>query len=228
MLSCSARAQAGVPAQARQSRATPWSRGGARLALQWLTAFRSFVRIRAPPAAESHAARALAKVVTVPDVHASDVLERMRAAHPTSVSSIGHPSCDPSSTRYRHRHARHRPWAAAEVSGKKTRSGRRTTAKPSQVSRFSASTAVSTRRPRQDRVCGRRRKSYSRVEREVELLGFRLYLEAILDVKAGLAHYRPQDPGTLGGRMYRQPSPADILRFWLRRRARPQRGVERP
>ena len=72
------------------------------------------------------------------------------------------------------------------------------------------------------------RESYSRVEREVELLGFSLYLEAILDVKAGLAHYRAQDPGTLGGRMYRQPSPADILRFWLRRRARPQRGVERP
>ena len=72
------------------------------------------------------------------------------------------------------------------------------------------------------------RKSYSRVEREVELLGFSLYLEAILDVKAGLAHYRPQDPGPLGSRMYRQPSSADILRFWLRRRARVQREVERP
>jgi methionyl-tRNA formyltransferase len=72
------------------------------------------------------------------------------------------------------------------------------------------------------------RKSYSRVEREVELLGFSLYLEAILDVKAGLARYRPQGPGTLESRMYRQPSAAAILRFWLRRRARVQREVERP
>jgi len=61
------------------------------------------------------------------------------------------------------------------------------------------------------------RKSYRRVEREVQELGFRLYLDAILDVKHGRAVFRPQETGSFGLRKYRQPSAADICRFLIRR-----------
>jgi folate-dependent phosphoribosylglycinamide formyltransferase PurN len=65
------------------------------------------------------------------------------------------------------------------------------------------------------------RKSYHRVEREVQELGFRVYLDAILDLKHGTAAFEPQAADSLGLRKYRQPATADILRFywrWLRRR----------
>jgi methionyl-tRNA formyltransferase len=61
------------------------------------------------------------------------------------------------------------------------------------------------------------RKTYRTVEREVQELGFRLYLDAILDVRHGRATFRPQETGSLGLRKYRQPSAADIGRFVLRR-----------
>jgi folate-dependent phosphoribosylglycinamide formyltransferase PurN len=61
------------------------------------------------------------------------------------------------------------------------------------------------------------RKSYLRVEREVEQLGFALYLDAILDVRRGTASYRPQSSQSMPARIYRQPAPADIARFWYRR-----------
>ena len=59
------------------------------------------------------------------------------------------------------------------------------------------------------------RKSYSRVWREVQEEGCRLFIEAILDVKHGRAQFRPQ----IGerGPLYRQPSPGTLLQFWLRR-----------
>ena len=58
-------------------------------------------------------------------------------------------------------------------------------------------------------------KSYSRVWCEVQEEGFRLFIEAILDVKHGRAQFRPQ----LGerGPLFRQPPPGTLLKFWLRR-----------
>ena len=64
------------------------------------------------------------------------------------------------------------------------------------------------------------RKSYARVERETELLGYDLYIEAILDVKRGTASYAPQDPATMAMKKFRQPASADVARFVLRRLAR--------
>jgi len=57
--------------------------------------------------------------------------------------------------------------------------------------------------------------SYSRVWREVQEEGCRLFVEAILDVKNGRAQFMPQ----IGerGPLYRQPSPRTLLQFWLRR-----------
>jgi folate-dependent phosphoribosylglycinamide formyltransferase PurN len=200
------------------------------LALEWVTAFRSFVRDPRAARGRSHAARALAKIVTVPDVHASDVLERVRAARPDLGVIYGAPILQPElyeipafGTLGIH-HGR-----LPRYRGKKTTFWEMYNGEAvAGVAIQRVNRGIDTGDLAKTGCVAVGRKSYSRVEREVELLGFSLYLEAILDVKAGLAHYRAQDPGTLGGRMYRQPSPADILRFWLRRRARPQRGVERP
>lgn len=65
------------------------------LALEWVTAFRSFVRDPRVTRDRSHAARALAKIVAVPDVHASDVLERVRAARPDLGVIYGAPILQP-------------------------------------------------------------------------------------------------------------------------------------
>jgi len=66
------------------------------------------------------------------------------------------------------------------------------------------------------------RKSLRRVEREVQELGFQLYVAAILDVMQGRAVPLPQDAATLQFRKYRQPSAADLFRFLLRRVTRRQ------
>lgn len=57
-------------------------------------------------------------------------------------------------------------------------------------------------------------KSYGRVERETQELGFQLYLEAILAARQGSVRSVAQP--AQGGRHYRQPSAADFVRLWLR------------
>lgn len=52
---------------------------------------------------------------------------------------------------------------------------------------------------------------------DLEQLGFDLYIRAILDVQAGNAVYKPF-PGKKG-KLYRDPSLRDLMRFWLGRRA---------
>jgi methionyl-tRNA formyltransferase len=63
------------------------------------------------------------------------------------------------------------------------------------------------------------RRSYGTVWGEVLALGLDLYVEAILQVRAGTAVYRPQAGPK--GKLYRDPKPADIVRFWLRQLRRP-------
>lgn len=58
------------------------------------------------------------------------------------------------------------------------------------------------------------RRSQRSVWRELEQLGLDLYLEAILDVKAGTVSFRPQTGDK--GRLYRDPSAADLLKFWAK------------
>jgi hypothetical protein len=52
------------------------------------------------------------------------------------------------------------------------------------------------------------------VVRELELLGLDLYMQAILEVKQGTAEYKPQNGDK--GKVYRNPKPADFLKFWGR------------
>ena len=57
-------------------------------------------------------------------------------------------------------------------------------------------------------------RSYQAVIRDLETLGLDLYMEAILEVKHGIAEYRPQSG--VKGKLYRNPKPGDFLKFWSR------------
>ncbi len=66
------------------------------------------------------------------------------------------------------------------------------------------------------------RRSARAVWRELETLGYDLYIQAILEVKRGTASFRPQ--AGKKGRLYRDPRLGDLLEFWtqqVRRRLSP-------
>lgn len=58
------------------------------------------------------------------------------------------------------------------------------------------------------------RRAYQAVFGELEALGVELYIQAILEVKHGVAEFKPQTG--VKGKLYRNPKPADFLRFWGR------------
>jgi folate-dependent phosphoribosylglycinamide formyltransferase PurN len=57
-------------------------------------------------------------------------------------------------------------------------------------------------------------RAYSAVVHELEKLGLDLYMQAILEVKKGTAEEKPQSGAR--GKLYRNPKPADFLKFWGR------------
>lgn len=61
-------------------------------------------------------------------------------------------------------------------------------------------------------------RSYATVVRDLEALGLDLYIQAILEVKNGVATYQPQP--SIKGKLYRNPKPGDFLRFWLKQTKR--------
>jgi folate-dependent phosphoribosylglycinamide formyltransferase PurN len=58
------------------------------------------------------------------------------------------------------------------------------------------------------------RRAYQAVFQELEALGLDLYIQAILEVKHGVAEFRPQSG--VKGKLYRNPKPGDFLKFWGR------------
>jgi len=58
------------------------------------------------------------------------------------------------------------------------------------------------------------RRAYRTVFHELEALGVELYIQAILEVKHGVAEFKPQT-GTRG-KLYRNPKLGDFIRFWGR------------
>ena len=58
------------------------------------------------------------------------------------------------------------------------------------------------------------RRTPGAVWRELEALGVALYLRAILDVREGAARFEP--PRGAKGPLYRDPTPRDLLVFWVR------------
>ena len=165
------------------------------------------------------AAATLRKFATVPDLHAPQVLERVRAAAPDLGVIYGAPILKlelfgiPALGTLGVHHGR-----APRYRGKKTTfwemyNGERTAGVTIQRVNAGIDTGDTVRTGEVE--IGR--KSYSRVWREVEDLGCELYLAAVLDLKRGQATFVRQDPDVPHGPLYRQPSPRDILRFWLHR-----------
>jgi methionyl-tRNA formyltransferase len=66
------------------------------------------------------------------------------------------------------------------------------------------------------------RRAYGSVVRELEALGLNLYIEAILEVKHGIAEFKPQSGAK--GKLYRNPKPVDFLKFWIKQISR-QLGI---
>jgi hypothetical protein len=58
------------------------------------------------------------------------------------------------------------------------------------------------------------RRSVGTVTHELEELGFNLYVQAILDLKRGVARFVPET-GTKG-KLYKDPTLMDFVRFWWR------------
>jgi hypothetical protein len=50
------------------------------------------------------------------------------------------------------------------------------------------------------------------VVHELEALGLELYIQAILEVKHGVAEFKPQTG--VKGKLYRNPKIGDFIRFW--------------
>ncbi len=57
------------------------------------------------------------------------------------------------------------------------------------------------------------RRAYQTVFRELEALGLGLYIQAILEVKHGVAEFTPQTGAK--GKAYRNPKLGDFIRFWV-------------
>ena len=162
---------------------------------------------------------ALSRFRTVPDVHAPEVLEQVRAAAPDLGVVYGAPLLKPElfgipvlGTLGIH-HGR-----APEYRGKKTTfwemyNGERTAGITIQRLNPGIDTGDIVRRGEVE--IGR--KGYGRVWREVEALGRQVFLEAILEVRQGTAEFVPQDAGRPRTPLYRQPALGDILRLWASR-----------
>jgi folate-dependent phosphoribosylglycinamide formyltransferase PurN len=58
------------------------------------------------------------------------------------------------------------------------------------------------------------RRAYQAVFRELEALGVELYIQAVLEVKHGVAKYKPQTG--VKGKLYRNPKLKDIINLWQR------------
>ena len=164
-------------------------------------------------------ARVLQKFVSVRDIHAPEVLARVRAADPDIGVIYGSPILKPElleipalGTLGIH-HGR-----VPQYRGKKTTfweiyHGERVAGVTIQrVERGIDTGAVVSAG---EVEIGR--KGYGRVWDEVQALGCELYLQAILDYKHGRASAVPQDPGARRGPLFHQPAARDLARYWLRR-----------
>ncbi len=162
--------------------------------------------------------QAMRKVRTVPDIHAPDVLDRVRALAPDIGVIYGAPVLRPElfeiprlGTLGIH-HGR-----VPEYRGKKTTfweiyNGERVAGVTIQRVNKGIDTGEIVKRG--EVAIGNR--GYTAVERDTEALGLSLFAEAIIDLYRGQATLTPQEPRPAGSRLYRQPGPKDLLTLWLR------------
>jgi methionyl-tRNA formyltransferase len=181
------------------------------------TTGRRLTRPRAEAQLNKAMARLSDRIAYVPDIHAEEVLEAVRSLKPDLGLIYGSPILKPVlfeipalGTLGIH-HGK-----VPEYRGKKTTfwamyNGEETAGVTIQKVNAGLDTGQIVKEG--EVLIGRR--SLRTVEKELEALGLSLYLQAILDVGAGTATYRPQ----VGKRrkLYRDPKLKDILTFWRRR-----------
>lgn len=188
------------------------------LAMEVLRAFGSFAR---HPIAElrfrRRSAAALRRVLVVPDVHAAEVVARVRFLRPDLGLIYGSPILRPELfeiPRFGTIGIHH--GKVPEYRGKKTTFWAMHNGESSAgvtIQRINA--GLDTGEIVSEAEVPIEGKSYRRVEAEVEALGTALYIDSIVAIKRGTARPRPQRPGRF--RLYRQPAPRDIVRFWWMR-----------
>jgi len=160
---------------------------------------------------------ALAAIQLVPDLHASDVIEKVRRMSPDLGLIYGGPILKPELFRIPRlgtlgiHHGR-----LPEYRGKKTTyweiyHGEREAGVT--IQRVNAGIDTGEVIARAAVPIGR--KSYPRVWREVQAAGVNLYVDAILAVAAGTV--RPIEAMGKPGRLYKDPSLRQLVDLWLRR-----------
>lgn len=195
-------------------------RGALALPLLLLWIARSVTPFLMQPRAEMALRKALAqienKVHFVVDIHAEDVLEKVSSLTPDLGVVYGSPILKPKlfeipalGTLGIH-HGK-----VPEYRGNKTMfwamyNGEQKTGVTIQKINAGLDTGLIVKEG--DVVIGRR--SQQAVWRDLEALGLDLYIQAILEVRKGTAQYRPQMGNK--GKLYRNPTPSDILRFWFK------------
>jgi folate-dependent phosphoribosylglycinamide formyltransferase PurN len=181
------------------------------------------------PAAEEALDRAMAQVAErihfVPDIHAVDVLDRVRALAPDLGLVYGSPVLKPElfeiprlGTLGIH-HGK-----MPEYRGKKTTfwamyNGEATAGVT--IQRISAGLDAGVIVKQGEVPIGRR--SYGAVSRQLETLGLDLYMEALLE--AGESARSDQQAAGVKGRLYRDPSFVDFIVFWGRQWSRRLRRI---
>jgi methionyl-tRNA formyltransferase len=180
------------------------------------TALRVAQRPRAELVLRRRTRRLLGRFMTVPRIHAPEVLEHVRALAPDLGVVYGSPILKPElfeipafGTLGIH-HGK-----LPDYRGKKTVFWAMLNGDPTAgvtIQRINAGVDTG------EIVCAgevpTKGKRYGRVDAEVQGLGVDLYVASILALKRGAARCRPQGRAT--SPLYRQPRPRDILRLWVR------------
>ena len=161
-------------------------------------------------------ARIAKRIQAVPDLHAEPVLERVRSLHPDLGLIYGSPLLKPQLfgiPRFGTAGIHH--GKMPQYRGKKTTfwsmyNGEATAGVTIQL----VNAGIDTGQIIQRGEVPIGRKSIAQVRKELEDLGLTLYVQAILDLKRGVARLVPE-PGPKG-KLYKDPQLADFVKFWWR------------
>ncbi|MGH8130084.1 MAG: formyltransferase family protein [Steroidobacteraceae bacterium] len=165
----------------------------------------------------AEAKRLSAKITTVPEMHAAEVLECVRQWRPDLGAIYGAPVLRPALFEipalgtFGIHHGR-----VPHYRGRKTTFWEIYNGEPTAgvtIQRVDAGIDTGDVVKSGEVTIGA--KGYGRVERETQELGFELYVEAILEASRGCARFARQGAAPRG-RHYRQPSVADFIKLWVR------------
>jgi folate-dependent phosphoribosylglycinamide formyltransferase PurN len=195
-------------------------RGSLGIAVLLLDALRAgaglLITPRAALALRKSRARIANRIHAVPDLHATPILERVRSLDPDLGLIYGSPLLKPQLFRIpRFGTAGIHHGKMPQYRGKKTTfwsmyNGEETAGVTIQL----VNTGIDTGQIIQRGEVPIGRKSIAQVRKELEDLGLTLYLQAILDLKRGVARLVPESGPK--GKLYKDPQLADFVKFWLR------------